>query len=444
VVALSATGSALTAAALLYRRHETVALPLAGGALVAVLGGWADAELLHRLEGVHAGWLVLATLVVGVCALAATRAERRVAPVAAGVAVLALWHATDVAASLGSTELRVLALAGLAAAYSAGALARPRRPEELPLAGGAVLAIATALWLTADRHLPTPYLITVLLVLCCASLAGSVLRPAVRLAATAVALASGGWLLWLVGGYGPAGTDLLLVAVLGVGCVALARWRGESTEEELLFGVAALTLVALACGVALDRGWPYVAAGVGAAFGLALVGYAVRPARRVVVAGAVLALTLATWVALDGAGVTTVEAYTLPLAALVLAASLWCRHLLGHRSWLVAGPGLVIGLGPSTLLTVATDATAARPLLTAAAAVLVLVVGAQRRLQALVVVGAVSAVVVAVSELGPYTLHLPRSLTLGALGVLVLAVGARYEQRRENARQAVSWLASMS
>ena len=30
------------------------------------------------------------------------------------------------------------------------------------------------------------------------------------------------------------------------------------------------------------------------------------------------------------------------------------------------------------------------------------------------------------------------------LGVALLAIGARYEQRREDARHAISWLASMS
>ena len=62
----------------------------------------------------------------------------------------------------------------------------------------------------------------------------------------------------------------------------------------------------------------------------------------------------------------------------VLAASVWCRHLLGNRSWLVAGPGLLAGFVPSTLLTLTGD-EAAQPLLTATAAVAVLVHGAARR-----------------------------------------------------------------
>jgi len=74
----------------------------------------------------------------------------------------------------------------------------------------------------------------------------------------------------------------------------------------------------------------------------------------------------------------------------------------------------------------------------------VLSVGAFRRWQSLVVLGAVAASVVALTQLGPVIASLPRYLTLGTVGVALLAVGARYEQRRADARHAVSWLASMS
>jgi hypothetical protein len=158
---------------------------------------------------------------------------------------------------------------------------------------------------------------------------------------------------------------------------------------------------------------------------------------------AVVALTAAVWVELWEADVTTLEAWTLPLAALLLAAGLWSHRELGDHSWLTAGPGLAVALLPSALWTTVDDGLA-RPLLTLAAAVGVLVVGALRRWQALVVLGATAAAVVALTQLMPYAVLLPRYLTLGTLGVALLAVGARYEQRRADARQAASWLASMS
>ena len=109
----------------------------------------------------------------------------------------------------------------------------------------------------------------------------------------------------------------------------------------------------------------------------------------------------------------------------------------------MAGPALVVGVVPSALLTAGDDGLA-RPLLTVTAAVALLVLGAARRWQAPVAVGAVGAVVVALTQLGPVALQAPRPLTLGSLGVLLLVVGARYEQRRADARAAVSWLASLS
>jgi hypothetical protein len=210
-----------------------------------------------------------------------------------------------------------------------------------------------------------------------------------------------------------------------------------------VLGGFALAVGLTALAVGLDRDLTHSTAAAAALYAVAAVAYATLPGRRAVVLAAVAAATTATWVELWHADVGTLEAYTLPPAVLLLAAGLWSADLLGHRSWLVAGPGLLVGLVPSALHT-AVDDSIARPLLTVTVAVALLVTGAWRRWQALVVVGAFAAVVVAVTQLGPYAVHLPRFLTLGTLGVALLAVGARYEQRRADARRAVSWLAGLS
>jgi hypothetical protein len=224
--------------------------------------------------------------------------------------------------------------------------------------------------------------------------------------------------------------------------VGLACWRRRH-DEELVLGALAVVVGAVAVVVAVDRSWPHAACVTAAAYGIVAVAYAALPARRAVVAVAVGALTAAVWVELANADVTTLEAWTLPLAALLLAAGLWSHRELGDHSWLTAGPGLAVALVPSTLYSTVDDGLA-RPLLTVVTAVVVLVVGALRRWQALVVLGATAAAVVALTQLMPYAVLLPRYLTLGTLGVALLAVGARYEQRRADARHAVSWLASMS
>ena len=75
---------------------------------------------------------------------------------------------------------------------------------------------------------------------------------------------------------------------------------------------------------------------------------------------------------------------------------------------------------------------------------IVLAVGAWRRWQALVVVGAVTCGLVGFTQLAPVVARMPNSVVIGAVGITLLALGVRYEQRRANARQAASWLASMT
>jgi hypothetical protein len=167
------------------------------------------------------------------------------------------------------------------------------------------------------------------------------------------------------------------------------------------------------------------------------------PQRRAVVTAAVGALTSAAWIELGAQGVEVLEAYTVPLAGLLLAAGLWSHRQLHDSSWLTAGPGLAVGLLPSAVYTAVSDPLP-RVTLTLVVAATALALGAWRRRQALVVVGATAATLVGVTQLGPFVAHLDKSVVIGVVGVALLAVGARYEQRRSNARAAASWLASMS
>ncbi|MET0695131.1 MAG: hypothetical protein ABWY56_14450, partial [Propionibacteriaceae bacterium] len=60
-----------------------------------------------------------------------------------------------------------------------------------------------------------------------------------------------------------------------------------------------------------------------------------------------------------------------------------------------------------------------------------------------VVIGTVALLIVAVAQLAPYAVGLPRWLTFGTVGLALLVLGARYEQRRRNARQAAHWVATL-
>jgi hypothetical protein len=150
---------------------------------------------------------------------------------------------------------------------------------------------------------------------------------------------------------------------------------------------------------------------------------------------------IAVWIAVGGAGIETPEAYTLPAAAgLLLIAVPGLRA--GARSWAAAGAAVAVALVPSALVVVA-DPTALRLVLVVVAAAALTVAGTLLHRQAPFVVGAATLLVVTVGRLAPYTPLLPRWITLGAVGFLLLLVGATYERRRQQAREAVAWVSQM-
>ena len=102
-----------------------------------------------------------------------------------------------------------------------------------------------------------------------------------------------------------------------------------------------------------------------------------------------------------------------------------------------------MALVPSALLVVA-EPTALRLVLVVTAAALLTVAGTLLHRHAPFVLGTgVLLVVVAVGRLGPYAPLLPRWVTLGTAGLLLLVIGATYERRRQQAREAVAWVAQM-
>jgi hypothetical protein len=135
-------------------------------------------------------------------------------------------------------------------------------------------------------------------------------------------------------------------------------------------------------------------------------------------------LVLAAWVAAAAAGHTAIEWYSLPAAAgLLLAAGRELRH---GASWPAWGPGLLVAAVPSAVLAVTTsDGGRAGSVLVAAAAVLV--AGARAGIRAPLLVGAGTALALA---LGFTVRALPWPLgTALAVGVVLVALGVRRERR---------------
>ncbi|MFF0594681.1 SCO7613 C-terminal domain-containing membrane protein [Streptomyces antibioticus] len=173
--------------------------------------------------------------------------------------------------------------------------------------------------------------------------------------------------------------------------------------------------------------------------GVIAAGTAIRPDRRGVGYAAAVLFVLATWVRLAAWQVDLVEAYTLPVTVPALVVGFLRRHRdPAVSSWAAYGAGLAATLLPS-LAAVQHDPEWLRPLLLGTAALLVTLLGARHRLQAPLVLGGAVLVLVALHELAPYLVQmadaLPRWVPPALAGLLLLGVGATYEQRLRDVRR---------
>jgi hypothetical protein len=450
-------GAAVAAAAVLAVGVVGLVEPLLG-ALVAPLA-WVDAPwtarlgseaavAVERLALAQGGLDGLGPVVVMLlaCGAAAGAAAARVR----GARLVAPWPAA--AAALGAAT-GVLAVLPLAAGW-------PLWAALVSVAAGALAAAAAAV--LADRVGRDPAagaLVAcagVLLVLAVgwalASEAGTLALAAVLIPAGAlVAGASrGAWLRCCgaaVASAAVVGESAAIVASTGVATapvglavavaaaavlVAGALWRRHAVEGPVLesVGIVGLVLGVLLAGSA--QRW--LAITLTATVPL-LLAAAARPDRRAYAWSAAAVAVVATWAWLSLAGVTLPEAYTLPAAAVALLAGALARRRAPQlSSWLAFGPGLAAALLPSLGLALGQDG-AARPLLLTAGALLVVVAGARARLQAPLVLGAVTLLVLGVDAVWPVAAQLPRWATIGAAGLLLLWLGATAERRLAQLRE---------
>ncbi|MEE1752658.1 SCO7613 C-terminal domain-containing membrane protein [Streptomyces sp. SP18CS02] len=232
------------------------------------------------------------------------------------------------------------------------------------------------------------------------------------------------------------GVALALLAVPAATAALGARLRRHpvALPVELTGAGAAL----LAVGLATPR--PAVLALVLGLCGVIAAATAVRPERRPAAGCAATALlVLAAWVRLAVWEVSVPEAYTLPVTVpAVVVGALRRRGDPGASSWSAYGPGLAATLLPS-LFAAWTDAQWVRPLVLGGVALALTLAGARLRLQALLVLGGAVLALDGLHELAPYVMQvvgvLPRWLPLAVAGLLLLGVGATYEQRLRDARR---------
>lgn len=388
-----------------------------GAAVVALLALAAAAALLivpatgRRLLPAPAVYTAAAAALVGIVATA---------PLGAGVPV---WVATLV------TGLGVLA----AMVAAAEADRRDLRVPALALAAAAAALAAPALgWALATEPGTLAFLATLVAGAAVAtSRSGSAaLRQGFGVATVAAALGSGGAVAASAGAtVAPAG--LVVAMVGGAALVAGALWRKDRPEGP---AAEAAGVAGLALGAAMAAaGEPWLAVALTFAVAWLMVAGS-RPARpHYLLAGAATAVA-ATWAWLVVLDVTVAEAYTVPAAAVALGAGLVARRRRpALSSWTAFGPGLGVGVVPSVALVLA-EGGPIRPLTVTVAALLVLLAGAQTKLQAPLVLGGAALFVVGLDVLWPVAALIPRWAVIGTIGLLLLWLGATAEHRLRQLR----------
>jgi hypothetical protein len=239
--------------------------------------------------------------------------------------------------------------------------------------------------------------------------------------------------------------------VLAVAAVALAV--GALLDDRRSVEARAVQAAAHAGAVAallLTVGSARYAAVVCTLWGLAIGVRALRSGqapvtRRVLVVAAATSELFGWWLLIKAEQVSTLEAYTLPAAAVALLAGWLARRTRPDlNSWTGYGPALAAALLPTLAAVLVGDGQPERRLLLGLAALAVVLVGANARLQAPVVAGGAVLVAVALHELVLVWDLLPRWIPLAAAGLLLVALAMTLERRRRDLARVRAALTRMS
>ena len=376
-------------------------LPLSGWLLAPLVAGlvaalWVGADLAEE----HLPWSGILT-VVGSLTAAATLASYDVP----------LWVPFVV--------LVVATVAAFALEFYAGATAYPATM----LLGIATLAAA----------LPSTWLTLVALgVLTALALAVDVLEDDAFAARFVLPVLLGGSVFTLgeVAGWTTDWRGVTVVAAVGL----LALWRADPLLE---VGAALTAVVAVAWQVP-DLTW--LAIDLTVAGVLVTASSLVHGRRELGWAGGML-LMAATWARLADLDVTTVEAYTLPLATALILVALWQMPRTDLPSLQALAPGLALATVPS-LLQVLAEPVSDRAVLLGGGCLLLLLVGVRLRWGGPLVVGAAVGGLEVLRE-ATYASVLPQWVLIALVGALLTAIGVTWEQRLRDLRLAAGYVRAL-
>lgn len=222
-----------------------------------------------------------------------------------------------------------------------------------------------------------------------------------------------------------AGAVLLASHLFAVGVVpSVGPGRSISAALTASLALGVMALAAIAARIRPTQGWWWL--------------WAVASGTEAVVL---------VWTRLALADVGTVEAYSLPVAVL-LAGTAW---LVGRTrpggpravsSWALEGPALAVALGPTALLALG-DPGVVRQAVGLVAGAVLLTVGATWRRRAPIDVGAAAVVALGLQALLPYADDIPRWISLGTVGAVLVLLGATFEDRRRDLHEAKRRYASL-
>jgi hypothetical protein len=384
-------------------------------------------------------------------------------PATAPIAVLLATAAAALAAEIRGHRRRAVEIAlPMLAVTTALALAAAHAPWPYLPAAELLLGLAGLLAAALQHPLPaptphkasgrTPYVISVLLA--GAGLAGALPTRPATLAALGAVLITGavagatgralparltGWLAAVAAALGivltpdlARTTTTFLVLAVAAATLALSWLRPSRPAESRPIEAAAHATAVLALLLAAPH--LHTTAAICLLWGLALGLRALRPDGRDAYLLAAATAELAGWIQLMViAHLGTLEAYSIPAAAVALLAGLLTRRrMAGLSSWSAYGPALAAALIPSLASILFTDGHYPRRLLLGLAALAVLLTGARARLQAPVVLGGTALALVALHELAQVWDLVPRWLPLAAAGLLLVLLATTLERRRRD------------
>jgi hypothetical protein len=431
LVALTAVAAALLGAGARLRDHTVAGTAVAAGLLVAA------GAAVWSLAGPEVALAELAALAV-ICATAAWVARVRLpAVLATSGAVAAASGAAHAAALAGGLPVRyaAFAMAGVAViGVGAAPLLRRSRPVQalvLELAAGPVLLVALAM---ASQRTWTLSLLAGLVALLAAVVAWRSRLAVVREGAAAAAvlsLCASGACAALAAGLPAWQAGLVALAAVAVAQAAAAWLAGPRPQVSLAVEVSGWAAAVAAAAPGL--GEPSHASVVLTVTGTLCLCVALRPGRRVLLWLGLAQGEAALCAWLVAVGVHAPEPYTVPAAALLIAAGgRRARCSPGLSSWVSYGPGLAVLLLPS-LAAVWLLSGWVRPLVLGLVAAGITLAGGRARLLAPLLLGGVVVILDAGHELAPAVRQLagmlPGWVPIAVIGVILLAVGATYEAR---------------